>query len=192
MNTKALAMAIAFAVVAMVLNPAITGIKIPSPFLTGLYYQVWDIPIIAAFLLLGFRYGLLASGLNAFFLFSVFPGPSQWLYAPGNVAAQLSMMAGIFVAQQLLARSVPAEKAVSGRKSITASTILGMLVRIPVMMVVMFGILRYGYSAPDIYVFAVLPIHALYCVVMALYTIPLAYLIAKTVNRSLKAGNRIN
>ena len=101
MNTKALAMSIAFAVVAMVLNPAVTGIKIPSPFLTGLYYQVWDIPIMIAFLLLGFKYGVFAGVLNSVFLFAVFPGPSQPFYAPSNVVAQFSMMIGIFFAIKL-------------------------------------------------------------------------------------------
>jgi riboflavin transporter FmnP len=191
MNAKRLAMSIAFAVVAMVLNPAITGIKIPSPFLTGLYYQVWDIPIIAAFLLLGFKYGFLSGVLNSFFLFAVFPGPAQWAYAPGNLAAQTSMMIGIYLAQKLVVRTATEGKVVSKAKTVVASTALGIVVRIPVMMAVMYVILRYAYAAPDIYTFAVLPIHAIYCIVMALYTIPTAYLIARTVNKSLKVGNQV-
>jgi len=196
MNTKSLAISILLTVVAMVLNPGVTGIRIPSPFLTGLYYQVWDIPIIVVFLLLGFRYGLFSSVLNGFFLFAVFPGPSQWLYAPGNVAALLSMMVGIWFARKLLVKPVSAESAVVGRFSggkVTAfSTLFGILVRVPVMMPIMFLILRYGYYAPDVYTFAVLPVHALYCVVMAVYTIPAAYLIARAVNRSFKIGNQID
>jgi riboflavin transporter FmnP len=186
MNTRWLAMSTAFAGVAMVLNPAVTGIKIPAPFLTGLYFQVWDIPIIAAFLLLGFRYGLLAAVINSFFLFAVFPGPAQWAYAPGNVAALASMMVGIYLAQKLVARFASEEKASFKAKSVGASTALGMAIRIPVMMIVMYVILRYAYSAPDIYTFAVLPVQALYCVIMALYTIPIAYLIAGTISRTLK------
>jgi len=196
MNTKALAMSIALAVVAMVLNPAVTGVKIPSPFLTGLYYQFWDIPIIVAFLLLGFRYASLSSILNGFFLFAVFPGPSQWLYAPGNVAAQLSMMMGIWFARKLLIRPNMTQNVIVGKpqsksKIVGASTIVAILLRILIMLPVMFLILRYGYFAPDLYVFAMLPIQAVYCVIMALYTIPAAYLIAMAVNRNLKVGNQV-
>jgi len=196
MNTKALAMAIVLAVVAMVLNPAVTGIKIPSPFLTGLYYQVWDIPIIVAFLLVGFRYAALSSILIGFFLFAVFPGPSQWLYAPGNVAAQLSMMMGIWLARKLLIRpnttqNIVIAKPQSNSKIIGASTLLAIFLRIPIMLPVMFLILRFGYFAPDLYVFAMMPIQAVYCVIMALYTIPAAYVIAIAVNRNLKVGNQV-
>jgi hypothetical protein len=129
--------------------------------------------------------------LNAFFLFAVFPGPSQWLYAPGNVAALASMMLGIYLAQKLVSSLVPKEKAISKGKLIVASTIFAMIVRIPIMVVVMFAILRYGYLAPDAYTFAVLPVNALYSLVMALYTIPTAYLIAVAVNKNLKVGNQI-
>ena len=195
MDTKALAMSIALAVVAMILNPAISGIKIPSPFLTGLYYQIWDIPIIVAFLLLGFRYAILSSMLNGFFLFAVFPGKLQWLYAPGNVAAQLSMMMGIWLARRLLIEPTSEkngfDRLQSKSKIVGASTIAAILIRIPIMLPVMFLILRFGYFAPDLYVFAVLPIQAVYCVIMALYTIPAAYLIATTVNRHLKVGNQV-
>ena len=197
MDTKALAISIALAAVAMILNPAITGMRIPAPFLTGLYYQVWDIPIIVCFLLLGFRYGLLSSILNGFFLLAVFPGPSQWLYAPGNVAAEASMMAGIWLARKLLTRPNPAKLLETGKptnrgKIVAASTISGILVRIPVMLPIMFLILRFGYFAPDSYIiFLALPIQAAYCVVMALYTIPVAYLIAIVVNKNLRVGNQV-
>jgi riboflavin transporter FmnP len=191
MNTKALAMSITFAAVAMVLNPAVTGIKIPSPFLTGLYYQVWDIPIIVAFLLLGFRYGILAAMVNSLFLFAVFPGPSQPLYGPSNVIAQVSMMIGIDLARRLIARGVPNGKVISKAKLVAASTVLGMIVRLPIMLAVMFLILHYVTGLSQTSTLALLPVQAIYIIVIAAYTIPAAYLLARAVNKNLKVGNQV-
>jgi riboflavin transporter FmnP len=191
MNTKALAMSITFAAIAMVLNPAITGIKISSPFLTGLYFQVWDIPIIVAFLLLGFRYGVFAAVLNSVFVFAVFPGPSQPFYGPGNVIALITMMIGIDLARKVIIRDVQAGQPVSKTKLVAASTILGMLVRLPIMMLVMFVILHYGMALPQEVTFALLPVHAIYVLIISAYTIPAAYLISRAVNKNLKVGNQV-
>jgi hypothetical protein len=189
MNTKALAMAIAFAVVAIVLNPAITGIKIPSPFLTGLYYQVWDIPIIIAFLLLGFKYGVFAGVLNSFFLFAVFPGPSQPFYAPSNVVAQFSMMVGIYLAIKLFIRRGPAKKTFSRIKIVVTSTVLGIIVRLPIMLAIMFVILHYLMGFTEPVTFALLFVQVIYILVISAYTIPVAFVIARAVNKNLKVGN---
>jgi riboflavin transporter FmnP len=192
MNTKAFAISIAFAVVAMVLNPAVTGIKIPSPFLTGLYYQVWDIPIIVAFLLLGFKYGIFAGVLNSIFLFAVFPGPSQPFYAPSNVIAQFSMMIGIYFGIRLFIRSDKTEKAVSRIKLVVTSTILGILVRLPVMLAVMFVILRYLMGLSEAITFALLFVQVIYILIIAGYTIPVAFVVARAVNKNLKVGDQLS
>jgi hypothetical protein len=192
MNTKALAMSIVFAGVAIVLNPAITGIRIPSPFLTGLYYQVWDIPILIAFLLLGFKYGVFAGVLNSFFLFAVFPGPSQPFYAPSNVVAQFSMMIGIYLAIKLFIRRGPPKKTVSRIKLVVTSTILGILVRLPIMLAVMFAILRYFMGLAGSTVLALLFVQVIYILVISAYTIPVAFVVARAVNKNLKVGNQLS
>ena len=192
MNTKALAMSIVFAGVAIVLNPAITGIRIPSPFLTGLYYQVWDIPILVAFLLLGFKYGVFAGVLNSFFLFAVFPGPSQPFYAPSNVVAQFSMMIGIYLAIKLFIRRGSPKKTVSRIKLVVTSTILGILVRLPIMLTVMFVILRYFMGLTQSIVLALLFVQVIYILVISAYTIPIAFVVAMAVNKNLKVGNQLS
>jgi hypothetical protein len=192
MNTKALAMSIAFAVVAMVLNPAVTGIKIPSPFLTGLYYQVWDIPIMIAFLLLGFKYGVFAGVLNSFFLFAVFPGPSQPFYAPSNVVAQFSMMIGIFLGIKLFNRKGQGMKTASRIKLVATSTVLGIIVRLPIMLAIMFVILRYFMGLTQSVTFALLFVQVIYIIVISAYTIPVAFITASAVNKNLKVGNLLS
>jgi len=192
MNTKALAMSIMFAGVAIVLNPVITGIRIPSPFLTGLYYQVWDIPILVAFLLLGFKYGVFAGVLNSFFLFAVFPGPSQPFYAPSNVVAQFSMMIGIYLAIKIFIQRELPKKTISRIKLIVTSTILGILVRLPIMLAVMFAILRYFMGLTEPIVLALLFVQVIYILVISAYTIPIAFVIARAVNKNLKVGNQLS
>jgi riboflavin transporter FmnP len=192
MNTKALAMSIVFAGVAIVLNPAITGIRIPSPFLTGLYYQVWDIPILIAFLLLGFKYGVFAGVLNSFFLFAVFPGPSQPFYAPSNVVAQFSMMIGIYLAIRIFVQRRLIKKTVSRIKLVVTSTIFGILVRLPIMLAVMFAILRYFMGLTEPIVLALLFVQVIYILVISAYTIPIAFVVARAVNKNLKVGNQLS
>jgi riboflavin transporter FmnP len=189
MSTKAFVISIAFAVIAMVLNPAVTGIKIPAPFLPGMYYQVWDIPIIVAFLLLGFKYGVFAGLLNSFFLFAVFPGPSQPLYAPSSVISELSMMIGIYLGIKLFIRLGIAQKTVSRIKIIVSSTLLGIIVRIPIMLTVTFFFLRYLMGFGQSVTFSFLLVQIFYIIITVAYTIPSAFAVARIINKNLKVGN---
>lgn len=191
MNTKAFAISSAFAAVAIVLNPALTGIRIAAPFL-GLYFQVWDIPIVVAFLLLGFKYGIFAGVLNSVFLFAVFPGPSQSLYAPCSVIAQFSMMIGIYFGIKFFIRRGKTEKAASKIKIVVTSTILGILMRIPIMLPIMFLILHYQMGLSEAITIALLFVHLIYILIIVGYTIPIAFVIARAVNKNLKVGNQLS
>ena len=51
MNTKTLAFIIVFAALTIAINVA--GPKIPAPYAPFLYYQLWEIPIVISFLVLG-------------------------------------------------------------------------------------------------------------------------------------------
>ena len=75
MNTRAIAMTIALTGIAIVLNPAISGVGLPFPPIPRLIYNLWEIVIIAAFLLMGFKSGISVALLNSVFLFAVYPGP---------------------------------------------------------------------------------------------------------------------
>ena len=79
MNAKEIALIIAFAALAIVLNPAISGVGVPFLF-TGYIYNVWEIAIMVAFLLMGFKIGISVAVLNASFLLLVYPGPSKALF----------------------------------------------------------------------------------------------------------------
>src|SRR3989304_6159865 len=109
MNTKTLAITIVFAAVTVALNPAISGIAFPAPYAPFLFYQIWEIPIVAAFLLSSRKSGIAIALLNASILFALFPGflPAGPFY---NLFAVLSMLSGIYIAHKILTRKSSMEK----------------------------------------------------------------------------------
>ena len=194
MNTRAIAMTIAFATITIVLNPAISGVGVPFPPLPSLIYNIWEIAIIAAFLLMGFKSGISIAILNSVFLFAVYPGPSNSIFAIGNAVAASSMMVGIYIANRFTRKNSREERSF-GIRRITLSTVLAMLLRVVVMAPIMFVILHYGILAPKIpdstIIAIVLPIQAVFNITIALYSIPVGFFVAKVLGRNLKVGNEI-
>jgi hypothetical protein len=195
-NAKTIAFIITFACLAMVLNPAISGIAFPFPLLPSLYFQIWEIPLIVAFMLFGFKVALAADFLNAVFLLAVFPGLSQPYYSI-SAFATFAMMLAIYLASKLVARNVQEDKSVSRTRFVSVSVALAMLFRVVFMAGLMFSVLYFDPLGvfppmPTIYIVAtVLPLQAIFNVIMPLYTIPAGYLIAKIVSKNMKINNRI-
>ena len=189
MNTQAITVTAVLAAVAVVLNPAVTGIGVPAPYAPFLIYQLWEIPIVVAFLLLGPKYGISISVLNAIVLLGVFPG--ALITGPFyNLIASLSMLLGVYIAHRFIKRKTPETMPrISEAKSVTllvtASTVLGMTLRVVVMTIVNFLALRYpppiGYSLPEPVILGFLPLIGLFNATLALYTVPIGHLIADAV-----------
>ena len=193
MNTRAISVTAVLAAVTVVLNPAVTGIGIPAPYAPFLIYQLWEIPIVTAFLLLGPKYGFSISTLNTVVLLAIFPG-ALLLGPVYNLIANLSMLLGIFVIHRVINRKAPDTTSKSAAKRETvlvgASTALGILLRVVVMTVVNYFVLRYeppiGYALPEPVILGFLPLIAVFNATLALYTIPLGHVIADAVKRNLK------
>ena len=186
-------MTIVFAALAIALNPAFTSIGFFAPFAQGLVYQIWEIPIVVAFLIISPVAGLAISLVNTAVLFAVFPGvlPTGPLY---NLAATLSMQVGIF-SVYIIAKRVHMGKSNKvgselGPKWATASTGMGILTRAAFMSVVLYFVLPQpspiGFSFPLSATLAYLPFAAFFNATLALYTIPIGYLIANRVQKILK------
>ena len=94
MDSRPIAAIIIFSALAIMLN--LSPIKIPAPYAPFLIYQIWEIPIVAAFLLYGSKVGVAVSILNTIALLAIFPGalPTGPLY---DLAAVLSMLFGIYI-----------------------------------------------------------------------------------------------
>jgi riboflavin transporter FmnP len=184
MKTKTIANIVVFAALTIVLN--LWGPKIPAPYLTFLKYQIWEIPIVTAFLLFGSIVSVLIAIANTLMLFVVYPGdlPTGPLY---NLAAVLSMLLGIYLIHKILAkRSSKQNEAIVA----TSSTVFGIISRVGIMAIINYALLRYpppvGYSSPEELILVWLPLIGIFNATLALYTIPLGHIIAKAVRSAIK------
>ena len=179
MKTRDLAVGVVFSALAVALN---FTVRIPAPFAPYLYYQIWEIPLVAAFFLFGTQALLFATGINTIVLLIFFPGalPLGPMY---NMAAVLSMMAGVGLIKILLDRHALKNLAIA----VTLYTSFGIAARTAVMSLVNYVVLRYpfpvGFSMPEPDILIAIPLIAVFNATLALYTIPIGYSVAKTVAR---------
>jgi riboflavin transporter FmnP len=187
MNTKTLALIIIFAALTIALNLA--GPKIPAPYAPFLYYQIWEIPIVIAFLVLGPKSGLIISIINTVILLIVFPGalPLGPLY---NLIAVLSMLIGVYAAYRIATRGHETEDLSSFLrdhvKMISVSaTGLGITLRVAVTTFTNYFLLQQsppvGFSYSSQAALAFLPLSAIFNGTVALYTIPIALAVSVAV-----------
>ncbi len=195
MDTKKLSLTIVFAALAIALNPTFTYISFAAPFAQGLIYQIWEIPIVIAFLIISPVAGIGVSLLNTAVLFAIFPGalPTGPIY---NLAATLSMQVGIFAAVALGKRFFcsknPDTNILSKAKWAAVATTLGILTRVAFMSLVLYfalpqeapiGFKSFGFD--QALTIAYLPFAAFFNATLALYTIPIGWLIAHRVQKVL-------
>jgi hypothetical protein len=148
---------------------------------------------VVAFLIISPVAGLSISLLNTAILFAVFPGalPTGPAY---NLAATLSMQIGIFsthmIAKKMTRKTTEQHSSELGIKWATASTTMGMLTRAAIMSIILYFALPQpppiGFGLNQTETIAYLPLAGLFNATLALYTIPIAYLIANRVNKVLK------
>ena len=184
MNSKTIAVVVVFTAltVALVLSPA----KVPAPYAPFLKYQIWEIPIVIAFLLYGSMVGVLITIINTSVLLIFYPGdlPTGPLY---NFAAVLSMLLGIYIVHRL-----PIESSSKRWEAILAaiSTALGTVLRVGIMSLVNWVFLQYpypvGFNIPIEALTAMLPIIGFFNATITLYTIPTGYLVARAISYGTK------
>lgn len=199
MNTKVLALVIVFAALTIALNPTVSGIGVPAPYLPFLVYQIWEIPIVVLFLLVGSKYAIPIAILNAFVLLALFIGPGGLPAGPFyNLAAILSTLLGIYLVERIFSfRKVGQTETSykSGSLLVVAATAIAIIMRVALMSVVNYVTLRYpfpiGYSTPEPGIIAILPLIGLFNATLALYTVPLGYFIANIVKKTLGVHLRL-
>jgi riboflavin transporter FmnP len=192
MNTKTLALMIIFTALTIAINVA--GPKIPAPFAPFLQYQLWEIPIVIAFLAIGIKEGLFISAINALVLLVYDPGPV--LLGPVyNLIAVLSMMIGVFIPYKLATRGYKTENVYKMAKQkitllVISATALGIIVRVAVMSVTNYLALPQGapigLSVPISGTLAYLPLIALFNATVAVYTVPIGIGIATAISSRFK------
>src|SRR5437899_3418529 len=126
-NSRRLSLEALLTALAVILN---LTISFPAPYATFLTYEIWEVPIVLALLILGVRSGVTVAVLNSVVLELVNAGalPTGPLY---NFAAIVAMFVGILAAQ-----SVAKKRGWGVATLIAASTSLGVITRTLVMTVV--------------------------------------------------------
>ena len=191
MNTKKLALTIMFAALAIALNPSFTYIQLAAPFAQGLIYQIWEIPIVVALLIINPVASVAISFLNTLVLFAIYPGvlPTGPVY---NLAATLSMQAGI-IATLTLGKKIfyknQASSVLFKPKWAILATIAGILTRVTFMSLILYFALPQpspiGFSFPIEATIGYLPLAAFFNATLAAYTIVIGFIIAQRVKKVL-------
>jgi len=159
----------------------------------ALVYQVWEIPIIIALLIISPLAGIAISLLNTSVLFVIFPGalPTGPLY---NLLATLAMQIGIYIAITI-AKKIHDHKnshanILTSIKLLLVTTGLGILTRVVFMTTILYFTLPQpvpiGYAFDQTLTNATLPLIAIFNATLALYTIPTGWLIAHRVQKILQ------
>ena len=180
-QSRRLSLIALFTALAVVLNLVVA---FPAPYEPFLFYEVWEVPILLGVLILGFWDGTTVAVLNTLLLEAYRPGalPVAPLY---NLAAQLSMFAGV-----LPVHRAARKRGWEGRKLVPVATAAGAALRTAVMTVVNgivlplpypvgFGSGLFPITQADVPGLLV-PI-GVFNFTIALYTVPLAYTLARAV-----------
>jgi riboflavin transporter FmnP len=193
LNTKKLTLTIIFAALTITLNPAISRLAFAAPFAPALIYQIWEIPIVIALLLINPIAGIAISILNTSTLFVLFPGvlPTGPLY---NLLATLSMQIGIYIVltigKKIRHHKTYQTNILNSPKWLTTTTTIGILTRVIFMSVILYIALPQqppiGFGFDQTVINAYLPLAAIFNATLALYTIPIGWIIAKRVQEILR------
>jgi len=188
LKTRAIALTIIFTALSIALTP----IGVPALYIVGFFYRFWEIPIIIAFFLLGVKSGITVAVLRALAEMMLIPGPAPPLGPVGPLTAlggNLSMLLGLCAARWLL-KYRASQNRDSGIKSSTCYTALGGLTRMLIVPFVMYPVWRF-LSLSNTAIIGLVPPLMLFAFTLCLYSIPIGYIIAKTVNKTLAIGRRL-
>jgi hypothetical protein len=188
MKTIEIALIIAFSTLTIVLNIVI----VPSLYWPGFNYRIYEIVMVVAFMLFGFKIGTAVTALNVLGQMLFFPVSGGIVAYPFGMIAVLVMMGGVYSANYLFQNRF-LEGRVSRARMILYLTIFGIAARVIIMPFLDYGILYHillpaalNVTIPETYILALLPGMIVFNITIPLYTIPIAYVIAKKVNNSIK------
>lgn len=159
---------------------------------------IFEIPIVIASLLFGFKIGVLVGILHVAGQLVLFPaGPAGFVMYPMGFLAALLMLVGVYVANRFIARKGVCKNFLTGRKSIICLTAFAVAFRGTIMPLIDYGItyrvllpVVLGTSIPETYIAALVPSFVLFNATVPFYTVPLAYIIATKVSSHPKIETR--
>ncbi len=190
MDTKLVALVAVFAALTVALSPWVSRIAVPS-FVPGLAYNLFELPIVIALLLLGLKPGVAAGMIASLALLPLHPIYSGvW-----GILAWLSTILGVYVGYKLVNRSSQQGKKSSAGKTVLSITVVAIIVRTVIMAVQNYALLRYPYpiglDLSEAAIVAMIPPIAIFNATQPLVVVPLGYFLAKLISSRLRIGNKV-
>lgn len=193
MSAKSIAIIVTFTALCLALVP----FRIPALNWPGMYYYWWEIPIIVAFLLFGFKIALSIAVLNAIARLVFFQTPGVFLILITSFPPLLTMLFGVYLANKLIVSRVSKGKPISEAKKAMYVVALGVAVRATITPFIDYAEYHslfpffLGRSFSEAYIIALIPGIVLFNILVPLYGVSIGYLVAKTVSKSLKIGKNL-
>ena len=191
MNAKAVAMCSLFVALSIVLYQ----VRVPVP---SFAFYFWEIPIVVALLLFGFKFGITVAVISAFAQALLFPVRLELLFPVWNIIAMSTTLIGVALTQWLITnwKSNGSETRNLRTKPIVFFVMAVLILREAAMPFVNYFMYKFmipltGQAFADVFIMGAVTASLIYDAVLVLYTVPSSYLIAKRVNLSLKMGNTI-
>jgi hypothetical protein len=190
MNTRSIAIIITFTALSIALIP----LRIPTIYLPGFYYYWWGIPVVAAFLLFGFKVAISILSLTTLARMVMGVSPNPLLLPVIVFAPYLTMLFGVYLAHKLIQRRVSGGKSISTVRTTVYFTALGVALRAGIMPFIDYAQyytifpLFLGRNFSDAYIIAVMPGTVLFNILVPFYEVSIGCIIAKMVGKSLKIG----
>jgi riboflavin transporter FmnP len=183
-KSKEIAILVLLAASAVVLNMTV---GIPFAPLVGFEFGLDEIPIILAFLLFGFKFGTIIAAIDSLLWFMIYPNPFNPI---GAMIAFLSMMLGIYMVVRPSKQSLTDWVGQAGKRKVAYALAMATFLRVVMVMPYTYGAVKL--QIPDItdsqlwmYVF---PWLAVYNVIQSFITLPLSFVISKTIRRNLRTA----
>jgi riboflavin transporter FmnP len=193
MNSKEVALCSVFTAIAISLG----DVRIPT--ITGLpLFYFWEIPIVIALLLFGFKIGFTITALTACGQALIFPRALGVIFPIWNFIAMLTGIVGVYLGYKLVKWRASRNPQVNIAEIKPARYFLSLSIvfRLAFMPFVDFFMYKFlmpifGPSFSDAYIMGLMPGLLVFDLILVLYTVPTSYAIAKIVNRNLNLGNQI-
>jgi len=180
---KALFLIVLFTGSALLLN--FYGPKIPAPYMPSLLYYLWEIPIVTAFVLCGVKVGFftaLTSVMVPYAISKENPMPNLFYC----LAAVIGMLLGVGITKFYASK----HSLKGGLVQAFMFTFSGAILRTASVMLVFLAFLGtfppLGFSFSEPATAITIMYRAVYDFSLALYTIPLGYIIAEAIKRHVK------
>jgi len=194
MESRTVATIIVFTSIAVVLNV----IRIPTLYWPQNFYQLGQIPIVAAFLLFGVKIGITVGVLNWLSVLTLFPLGLYGVVAYSmDLISLMIMFSGLYLATWLRSRKI-IDRWSNQKKLLLLLTGFAIIFRGGIMPLVDYGVLYhvllplfFGIVLPETAVVGLIPIFIIYNVTTALYTVPIAYLIAVKTGKFLNINPKL-